>query len=228
MLSLLLPRRCVHCEEPTTQSWLLKKSDYPLSHYLCINCARILEADEPPKPTEILQKSKRISNLELEGAFAAFNFIDESPIQSVLHSLKYDGMMRLGRVLGAMSSEHVTTQCDYIIPVPLHRTRHAERGYNQAEVIAKGLAKLLRSEILRATKRTRPTPTQTRLSLPERIENVRGAFALTRQGKKIKDKNVLVIDDVMTTGATIMSVCETVAEAHPRSISILALAAVPH
>jgi competence protein ComFC len=226
MLSLLLPRRCVHCEEPTTQSWLLKKSDYPLAHYLCINCARILEADMPPKAEEIQSKAKRISNLELRGAFAAFNFIDESPIQSILHSLKYDGMMRLGRVLGAMSFEHVATQCDYIVPVPLHRTRLAERGYNQAEVIAKGLSRFLKAEILNASKRVRPTPTQTRLSLPERIENVRGAFAVTRQAKRIRDNNVLVVDDVMTTGATIMSVCETIAEAQPKSISILALAAV--
>ena len=226
MLSLLLPRRCVHCEEPTTQSWLLKRSDYPLAHYLCVNCSRILEADETPNSSEIQHKARRISNLEIEGAFATFNFMDESPVQSILHSLKYDGMMRLGRVLGALSFEHVGVHCDSIVPVPLHRTRHAERGYNQAEVIAKGLGRLLHADIVHASKRIRPTPTQTRLSLPERIENVRGAFALTRYAKQIENKDVLVIDDVMTTGATIVSVCETIAEAKPKSISILAIAAV--
>jgi ComF family protein len=228
MLSLLLPRKCVHCDEPATQSWLLKKNDYPLAHYLCVNCARILEADEAPASKDITSKVRRVSRIDLAGGYAAFNFIDGSPIQSVIHSLKYGGMMRLGRVLGAMSAEQVVARCDYIIPVPLHRTRLAERGYNQAEVMAKGLRQLLKTPIIHAAKRIRPTPTQTRLSLPERIENVQGAFALTRNASSIKSKDILVVDDVMTTGATIMSVCETVAEAKPNSISILALAAVTH
>jgi ComF family protein len=227
MLSLLLPRRCLHCEEPSTQSWLLKKSDYPLAHYLCVNCARILEADEPPKEEELKRRLRRVSNLEIARAHAAFNFYDESPIQSVIHSLKYDGMMRLGRVLGAMSAEGIKG-FDSIVAVPLHRTRLAERGYNQAQMLAKGLNGQIKTPIVRATKRTRPTPTQTKLSLSERIDNVRGAFAITRHAKELTGKDVLVIDDVMTTGATLMSVCETVAEAKPNSISILALAAVAH
>src|SRR6266508_4578550 len=85
MLSLLLPRRCVHCDEPATQSWLLKKSDYPLAHYLCVNCSRVLEADEAPATKDLLSKIRRVSNVGLAGAVAAFHFIDDSPVQSIIH-----------------------------------------------------------------------------------------------------------------------------------------------
>lgn len=175
-----------------------------------------------------MERTARVSDVKIAGAYAPFNFMDEAPIQSLIHGLKYSGMMRLGRTLGAMAAESVSSKCDYIVPVPLHRTRRAERGYNQAHVLATGLGQVLRTPIADVCTRIRPTPTQTRLSLPERVENVRGAFALRRRAKSIAAKDVLVVDDVMTTGATIMSVCETIADAKPNSISVLALAAVTY
>ncbi|MDP4198708.1 MAG: ComF family protein [Bacteroidota bacterium] len=224
MLSLLLPRRCVHCDRPSITSRV--RSDYPLADYLCEVCSRILESDEPPNAQSLQQQFLRVSDFDVQTLVTVFTFIPESPVQSLIHSLKYSGMVRLARRLGAFASELAPAEVDCIVPVPLHRTRHATRGYNQAEAIADGLAKLRHVEVIRATKRTRPTPTQTKLSLPERVENMRDAFALTRHAHHIAGKNILIVDDVMTTGATLASVAGTLVTANPKSISILALAAV--
>ncbi len=225
MLSLFLPQQCLHCGQPAIASRV--KSTYPLAHYLCEVCARILEFDEPPNPPALKRHFSRVaSDFEVRDLATVFTFVAESPVQSLIHSLKYSGMVHLAQQLGAIASEFAPAPFDCIVPVPLHRTRHAERGYNQAEAIALGVAKLRSARILHVAKRTRPTPTQTHLSLPQRVENVRGAFALTRHATDIAGMNVLVIDDVMTTGATLASVAVTLAEAKPKSISILALAAV--
>jgi competence protein ComFC len=118
----------------------------------------------------------------------------------------------------------VPKQANVIVPVPLHRTRLAERGYNQAEVIAKAIASESNMKIVQVIKRVRPTPSQTHLSVFERIENMRGAFSLSRQASEINGKHVLIVDDVMTTGSTLASVAQTLLEAKPKSISTLALA----
>jgi predicted amidophosphoribosyltransferase len=78
-----------------------------------------------------------------------------------------------------------------------------------------------------AVRRVRPTETQTDLGIEERLENVRGAFALTKGATALRGKNLLLVDDVMTTGATLASLGETLAEIHPRAIHLIALAAVP-
>ncbi len=155
---------------------------------------------------------------------AAYIFVAESPLQSVIHAMKYNSMMKLGSHLGTSLSYLVPNEIGVIVPVPLHRTRHAERGYNQAEIIAKAIASQTNTTVVPAIKRVRPTPSQTHLSVPERIENMRGAFALTRQASEMKGKHVLIVDDVMTTGSTLASVAEALDEAKPKSISTLVLA----
>jgi ComF family protein len=164
------------------------------------------------------------TNIKFTDTLAAYIFVAESPLQSIIHAMKYDGMMKLGLQLGKSLSYLVPKEVDVIVPVPLHRTRLAERGYNQAEVISKAIAAQSNTKVVKAIKRVRPTPSQTHLSLPKRIENMRGAFALTQDASGIKDKHVLIVDDVMTTGSTLASVAETLMEAKPKSISILALA----
>lgn len=91
---------------------------------------------------------------------------------------------------------------DLIVPIPLHHLKRAERGYNQSDFIAKGMKKILHVPVKsRLIKRARFTETQTNLNLVERKENMQGAFAL-RRNKLLQNKNVLLIDDVITTGAT--------------------------
>ena len=224
MFSLFLPEQCLHCEQPSAHSCNRTLKE-PLSHYLCEVCLRILNNQAAPQERMVRDEFGRLGSwIEFTHTLAAYVFVAESPLQSVIHAMKYDDMMKLGSHLGISLSYLVPKQVNVIVPVPLHRTRLAERGYNQAEVIAKAITAQSNTNVVRAAKRTRPTPSQTNLSLPKRIENVRGAFALTRHASEIKGKNVLIVDDVMTTGSTLASVAETLHEAKPKSISTLALA----
>jgi ComF family protein len=110
------------------------------------------------------------------------------------------------------------------VPVPLHRQRERERGYNQAALIAKPLAKRLglpyKSVLLT---RIRPRPDKHLLSYEERWESVRGAFA-TRPGSQVDNLRVLLVDDVMTSGATLDSCAKTLREAGARSVIGLTVA----
>jgi competence protein ComFC len=224
MLHFLLPERCIHCGQPTHYSSSEVNSNTPLSHYLCEVCCRIIGTTGAAGGADIRDQFERTAfDLPIEYCAAAYTFLAESPVQSIVHAFKYGGMPRLAKRLGQSSARLIPKRLDYIIPVPLHRTRFAERGYNQAEMFASGLAGEHIS-VLGAIKRVRPTPSQTNLSIPKRIENVRGAFAPTRHAAAMKDKHILIVDDVMTTGSTLASVAETALEAKPAAISILTLA----
>jgi ComF family protein len=124
--------------------------------------------------------------------------------------LKYEEVRRLGDWFARQLAETLARhgegfRTDVIVPVPLHPERLRERGYNQADLIARPLARRLglklRSDVL---VRTRPRPAQLVLSRTERWKSVRGAYA-TREGVRVDKLRVLLVDDVMTTGATLDS-----------------------
>lgn len=224
MFSLFLPEKCLHCEEPTAHA-RNPKTEEPFSHYLCEVCIRILMKQDPPAEQTVRDEFLRNgTGTELSHCLAAYTFMAGSPIQSIIHAFKYDGMIKLAEQFGKSIATFVPHEIDVIVPVPLHRTRLAERGYNQAEVLSDGMTSKPNLHIVQAAKRIRPTPSQTHLSLPKRIENMRGAFTLSRHAEHIKGKHILIVDDVMTTGSTLASVAETLLEARPKSISTLALA----
>ncbi len=226
MFSLFLPERCVHCEEPTAFA-RDRHNVEPFRHYLCNVCIRIVTHQQAPNEEDVHEKFGPLGKgVEYRHARAAFTFIADSPIQSIVHSFKYSGMARLGKICGQSISSLVPKEIEAIVPVPLHRTRMAERGYNQAEILAKAMSSPGR--VVLAAKRTRPTPSQTNLSLTKRIENMQGAFDLTPDARKIERKNILIVDDVMTTGSTLASVAEALVSAKPKSISTLALAIAEH
>jgi competence protein ComFC len=164
------------------------------------------------------------TGIEFTHTLAAYVFVAESPLQSVIHAMKYDSMARLAAHLGGSLSYLVPKEIRVVVPVPLHRTRLAERGFNQAEIIAKAISPHSSATVVKAIKRVRPTPSQTHLSVAERIENMRGAFSLSHHSSEINGKHVLIVDDVITTGSTLASVAETLLEAKPKTISTLALA----
>jgi ComF family protein len=143
--------------------------------------------------------------------------------------LKFDNIDPLGKLFARQLAEVVVDggagfQADVVVPVPLHRQRERERGYNQAALIAKPLAKRLglpyKSVLLT---RIRPRPDKHLLSYEERWESVRGAFA-TRPGSQVDNLRVLLVDDVMTSGATLDSCAKTLREAGARSVIGLTVA----
>lgn len=116
--------------------------------------------------------------------------------------------------------EEFYSRCDLIVPVPLHNTRKRERGYNQAELLGRVISAELNIPIIKdALIRTRSTPSQTRLPPEERKKNVRGAFSINKiKAKLLKDKTILLVDDVYTTGATLKECTKTLKQAETGEI----------
>jgi ComF family protein len=142
---------------------------------------------------------------------AAWYFEREGPLRALMHRLKYGGMtsigVEFGRVLGERIRDAGLGESDIVVPLPLHVSRMRERGFNQCEYVARGVSAVtgrpVRTDLLR---RTRFTPSQTPLGHGERRENVRDAFALRRHAPRaVAGKTVLLVDDVVTTGATMRS-----------------------
>jgi ComF family protein len=143
--------------------------------------------------------------------------------------LKFEEMAPLGkwfarRLAEVAQSGDEAAAADVVVPVPLHKDRLRARGYNQAELIARPLAKLLKlpcRPVLLV--RTRPRPDKLHLSLEERWESVRGAFA-TRPGSQVDNLRVLLVDDVMTTGATLDACARALRLAGAKSVTGLTVA----
>jgi len=151
--------------------------------------------------------------------------------QKLIHRFKYDKNIPLGKRL-AQSLGQVVAQdkdfanCDLVIPVPLHRARHRERGFNQSGVLAEGISQAinlpLAKEIL---KRKKNTKDQTYLNAQQRTENVRDAFLVT-QPARVDNKAVILVDDVMTTGATLNECARMLEKAGAKRIFAVTLAVV--
>jgi len=150
----------------------------------------------------------------------------EEPLKGLIHRMKYRSQWPIAehladRLLQKNRAIEEIGLADRIIPVPLHPFRQFQRGYNQAEVIARRLG---RDRIVRAVRRRRNTPTQTNLhSHQQRLENLQGAFALT-DPKSIAGRRVVVIDDVMTSGGTLQAIAGALREAKPKSLHAVVLA----
>jgi len=114
-------------------------------------------------------------------------------------------------------------KADFLIPIPLHWSRFAWRGYNQADLIAKQLSKKIGVPTLNIVKRKRRTIFQSRLRTDQRQKNVENVFSIKKNfilNNPIKDKNIVIIDDLFTTGATVKSIAKTLSTLQPASISI--------
>ena len=153
----------------------------------------------------------------------------EGALTRAILLLKYEQIEPLGawfaeRLAKLVAGEGNVMAADVVVPVPLHRERERERGYNQAALLSKPLAKRLRlphKAVL--LMRTRARPEKHLLSLEERWESVRGAFA-TRPGSQVDNLRVLLVDDVLTTGATLDACARTLREAGAKSVLGLTVA----
>ncbi len=168
-----------------------------------------------------LLKSEYERNFKIKGYISdftsAFIFEEDKELQSIIHALKYEKKFLIGKYLGRLLAEVRSDiisewKIDYIIPVPLHRLKLSERGYNQSYYIAKGLGRELSVPVKSIfVKRIKYTQSQTMLSRIERQANLSDAFKA--YGKKIKSKKILIVDDVITTGATTNECAKVLLEA---------------
>lgn len=143
--------------------------------------------------------------------------------------LKYSDKTHLAPFLGALMARHghpVLEGTAFLVPVPLHWRRMLTRRYNQSLLLAREIARATHIPLLPdALQRTRHTPPQASLARRERLDNVRGAFAVRKKRRAlIAGKNVVLIDDVMTTGATIYACCKSLKQAGAQQVRVLTLA----
>lgn len=155
--------------------------------------------------------------------------IFDDPLKAMIHRLKYHNQWALARFLTRRLWEKqqirsVLIECDCIVAVPLHALRQIMRGYNQAELLAKGLAQKSGRKLVKPIVRSRNTPSQVRLSSrAKRDENLKDAFGLIQQ-KCVQGRRVVVVDDVTTSGATLQSVARTLKLAKPASLVAIVVA----
>lgn len=164
-------------------------------------------------------------------AAALFFYHSEAGYRHIPYQIKYHGNTGAGKHFGSMlgrklASDALWSDLDIIIPVPLHWTRRWKRGYNQAEVIASGIASetgvKMRTDIL---ERRRRTKTQTKLDIDGKARNVAGAFAVSSDAEAVfrnggKVRHILVVDDVFTTGSTLHACFQALRKVFPPSVRI--------
>jgi len=161
-----------------------------------------------------------------------WEFVENSPVQLLLHRLKYGNSPWLGIETGRqmariLKHDHDADAIDAVVPIPLHRARYLERGYNQSEWIAQGCAESLGVSLVPGLlRRTRATVSQTTLTKEERYTNVAGVFEV-RHDTLVKGKRILVIDDTLTTGSTLKAAIYSLLEKDARSVIPAAAAVAP-
>lgn len=226
-IDFLLPRLCCDCGQRVHQSqWLICETCLdaipPLTEPICSTCgypdAHLTgegKCRDCPKGTVWFQSIRTATTFE-------------STPKLLVEKLKYHNRIEYAHLLAlAMARAHQTAKSpapQIIIPVPLHKVRQRERGFNQSALLANHLTGLLGAPCQpRAITRIRPTPTQTRLKKRDRQRNVKGAFQCPKP-HLIQDQHVLLVDDVCTTGSTLNECARILIQAGAHSVQCLTYA----
>jgi ComF family protein len=184
-------------------------------------------ADEPACGRIILPE-----NVSFQDAMWVYD--KEGVLQRLMRMVKYEGLGEAGIFLGRVAAQRIGSRHlnhrmggkdgSLLLPVPIHQNRKKKRGYNQAEKIARGISEVLDIPLApeSALIRVKHTATQTRYSFDKRMQNLKGAFQL-QAPDVFRGKNVLIVDDVFTTGSTCFSLAEVLGGAEPASIGIFTI-----
>jgi ComF family protein len=182
-------------------------------------------AEQPGNPVEKLFWGR----IPVSAASSQFYFTRSSTTQSALHALKYKGNKEAGIVMGRLLGHGLKqsdrfSNIDVIVPLPLYPGKEKKRGYNQATIIAKGVQDILKIPLITdAIARNRYTDSQTNKNRIERWKNVGGVFSM-RNPESLRAKKILLIDDVITTGASLEACGEAICQAGIKALYIATLA----
>lgn len=216
---MVFPALCIACGNPIPRH----------GDILCLQCRSDLPQTDYVRFRDNPVAKKFWGRVPVEHACAMYHFRKSARIQQVLHLLKYRGRrdagICLGRLLGWYLKDHEPfTYVHCIVPVPLHRSKEQKRGYNQSAVIAEGMSEVMHVPAeCRLLLRTHNTESQTHKGRIERWKNVRETFCV-RDPAAIKGRRILLIDDVITTGATLEACALRLLEAGAAGICIAAVA----
>ena len=218
MLNLFYPNLCVVCAIQLSNQ----------EELICLHCERHLPkshfARYPDNPIEKIFWGRT----NVQSAAAIYFFNKGGGIQKIMHHLKYKHRKDVGIWLGKQLAKELISstrflEIDYIVPVPLHPKKEFKRGFNQSLMIANGMEEHYHWKVEDVLEREKNTATQTKKGKYERWLNVGSSFK-TKANISLKNKNVLLIDDVITTGATIEACIQALQKAEVKSVSVAAIA----
>ena len=216
LIDLIFPRCCMVCDE------LLS----PQEKDICLDCMSKL-----PKIEKLhLEEIEKVfwGKVEIERATSYIYYHKNSPYNNIIHYLKYKNRPEPGERLAFIAAKEIAETgffdgIDAIVPLPLSKKKLKERGYNQCDYIAAGISRATGIPVLKgAVVRTTANETQTHKNRDERWKNVEGIFALDRP-QDIEGKHVLLVDDILTTGATLASCAKTIQAGCNCRISVFTL-----
>ena len=201
-LNLLFPKNCAGC--------------YKEGGWLCDNCF----FDLNKKQQKIVKISKQIRRV-----YALFLFSDKT-VANIIYRLKYSGIKDYGKIIARLILEKNKwlVRGDYLlVGVPIYRAKQRIKGYNHSAEIAVSLAMLSKNDYSEALVKNYPTKSQTKLTKKERLENVKNSFGIVDK-RIVKDRKIIIIDDVLTTGATLNEVAKQIQKGKPKEILAITVA----
>ncbi len=219
ILDLLFPPLCYGCDENLVNN-----------NILCTNCWSMLPFSDhfDHKENKVIEHFYGRSNIEHGAALLLFG--KSGIVQHLMHQFKYNKQQDIGLTFGTILANKIMESSlfpniDYIIPVPMHREKRKTRGYNPASLISTVLTKELDIPNLQDVLiKKENNPTQTNKNRSERQSNVKNAFEI-KNAQVVKGKSILLVDDIITTGATSGKCCELLKENGAKKISVVALGA---
>ena len=218
LLWLVYPLPCAACDKPLAEG----------EDCICTFCRFHLPQTHYHKLRENAVEKHFWGRVPVVAATAFFHFNKGERVQTLIHRLKYKGRIEVGKAVGAWMGYALMevdefASIDVIVPVPLHPRRRHRRGYNQSQLLAEGLAIAMEKPFSDAMVRITATSTQTRKHRYERFENVDRVFDV-KQKASLEGRHILLVDDVITTGSTLVSCAETLLEVPGTRLSIAAMA----
>lgn len=219
LIHLFFPHVCTGCGSDVIDS----------SNMLCLRCLSELPVtnffEQPSNPVE----EKFYGRMAVRHAGAAYYFTKDSLLENLVYQLKYRGNKNIGVYLGKLMGELLQESkqfqsVDAIIPLPLNKRREKKRGYNQATALANGMCSVWNKPLFdKAVLRNVHTETQTKKDRLSRWENMQGVFAIA-QPEALQGKHLLLIDDVVTTGASLETCGIEILKVNSTTLSIATLA----
>lgn len=218
LIHIFFPHVCVGCGSDTVS----------IHHQLCLRCISELPFtnffEQPGNPVE----KKFYGRLPVSNAASAYFFTKDSLIEALLYELKYKGNKAVGYYMGERIGNLFLNgrfdNVDVIVPLPLNARRHKKRGYNQAAILAEGIVSVWNKPIvLDAVIRKVNTETQTHRGRITRWENMDGVFEVAKPAM-LENKHVLLVDDVVTTGASLEACGAEILKVNGTTLSIATLA----